>query len=436
MPNYIKTDYFDRYGAIMQFNLNKDEPIHRWYPFVEGYSSEFIKSIIEELDFIPECCLDPFSGSGTTSLELQKMGIRCYSFEVSPFMHELSSVKLRTDYTMEGFNKNVLILNEHINNSPEDVERYINFPKQRNYVEKESITKWHYDFEVMRGILDIKYAISMIKDKKYESLFRIALASILLSVSNMYRNGKCLSYKKDFVNRQKLQRKDVHNVFFKKIETEIRSDIIGINKIKQQKGKLLSNRKLCFHGDARQLLKGLDDDSIDLVITSPPYLNSRDYTDSYIDELRVLGYMDNVVSEQEYRSKTIRSHVQVKWGNIEPMNIPTLIEAYNNILRYKEEFWNDSLPDMISGYFWDMNEIFTYLYQKMRTGGKIYFNVGNSAYYKTEIKVDEIISEIAENIGFNIIEIRKARKMKASSQQKKYFDYLLESVIVMEKEPN
>ena len=34
----------------MQFNKNKLEPFHRWYPFVEGYSKEFIQSIILELD--------------------------------------------------------------------------------------------------------------------------------------------------------------------------------------------------------------------------------------------------------------------------------------------------------------------------------------------------------------------------------------------------
>ena len=34
----------------MQFNKNKKEPFHRWYPFVEGYSKEFIQSIVKEMD--------------------------------------------------------------------------------------------------------------------------------------------------------------------------------------------------------------------------------------------------------------------------------------------------------------------------------------------------------------------------------------------------
>ena len=76
---YLYTDFLEQYGRIMQFNKNKTEPFHRWYPFVEGYSKEFIQSIIQEMDKSTLTCLEPFSGSGTTALELQNLGIECHS---------------------------------------------------------------------------------------------------------------------------------------------------------------------------------------------------------------------------------------------------------------------------------------------------------------------------------------------------------------------
>ncbi len=432
MPEYERKDYTDIYGAIMSFDKNKETPIHQWYPFVEGYASDFIKSIVDELNYKPECCLDIFSGSGTTNLEMQNMGIKCYSFEISPFMYELSRVKLRTDYTLNNFDNNVRKLKKLISKSPLDIENFEKFPQNRNYVEKEGLVKWHYDTEVMRGILDIKYAINLINDDLYSPLFRIALASILLKVSNMYRNGKCISYKKNFDKRQMLSRLDVHECFYERLDNVFRLDIENIEK--NNINQIVNNYNNCKHGDTRELINTLDNNSIDLLITSPPYLNSRDYTDSYIDELRVLGYMDNISSEQSYRSKTIRSHVQVKWDKNNPLEIPLLIDSYNKIKEYEEEFWNNSLLDMISGYFWDMDTIFKSLYDKMKFGGSIFFNVANSAYYETEIEVDKIIAEIAENNGFKVVEIREARRMKPSSQQRKKFDYLIESVIVMKKE--
>ena len=83
MVMYKHVDYYKTYGRIMQFNKNKKEPIHRWYPFVEGYSREFIESILKEMKKKELVCLEPFSGSGTTALELQNNNIPCYAFNCS-----------------------------------------------------------------------------------------------------------------------------------------------------------------------------------------------------------------------------------------------------------------------------------------------------------------------------------------------------------------
>lgn len=100
---YKHTDYFKKYGRIMQFNKNKKEPFHRWYPFVEGYSKEFIQSIVKEMDRNNLVCLEPFSGSGTTALELQNCGIACFAFEVNPLMYLIARVKLENGYELERF---------------------------------------------------------------------------------------------------------------------------------------------------------------------------------------------------------------------------------------------------------------------------------------------------------------------------------------------
>ena len=100
---YTHADYLEKYGRIMQFNKNKQEPIHRWYSFVEGYSKEFIQSIISEMDRSDLVCLEPFSGSGTTALELQNNNIPCFSFEVNPLMYLIAKAKLENTYDLLKF---------------------------------------------------------------------------------------------------------------------------------------------------------------------------------------------------------------------------------------------------------------------------------------------------------------------------------------------
>lgn len=410
----------------MQFNKNKTSFIHQWYPFVEGYSKEFITNIIEEIDYDPQFALDPFAGSGTTPVELQEMGINCYSFEVSPFMHLLATVKLERNYNLQNFIDHHIAMGQFLNGKLHNIRQLILPPLANTFQPGKGKKKWVFDIGVMNGILDIKYAISLVPVEKYRKLFSIALASILLDVSNVYRNGKCLSYKEDWEDK-KTSRRKVHKKFLDKLSNLIQPDIEKLETIVST----VNNLKYCIHGDVRNSISQIPNGSIDLVITSPPYLNSRDYTDIYMAELWILDLVKNYEELKQLRHNTFISHVQVKHGEIDALEIPELKNVLKKLNFKKNEMWNDDLPTMIKGYFKDMDTLFSQLKLKMQPRKKIFFNVANSAYYGVEIKVDEIVSAIAENHGFTIDEIREARQLKPSSQQKETIKSLRESVIVM-----
>lgn len=423
---YKVLDYTEVYSRIMQFNKNKTTFIHKWYSFVEGYSKEFIASVIEELDYIPELAFDPFAGSGTTPLELQDLNIKCYSCEVSPFMHQLATVKLETNYNEEKFLNSLILIANILNGNLLPIRTLMSPPKAKTFEPKENLKKWIFNKSVMDGILDIKYSIEKLEDTIYKDLFSIALASILLEVSNAYRDGKSLKYKKNWKDNI-ISRRDVHAKFLKKLSEIFLPDISKFTFLNPK----LSNKKLCMHGDVREEIKLLDDNSIDLVITSPPYLNSRDYTDIYIAELWVLDLVKDYEELRELRKNTLRSHVQIKHGKIELIDSLELKEVIEKLECNMEDHWNVELISMIKGYFEDMQSLFIQLKKKMKPNKKIFFNVANSAYYGIEIKVDQIVAEIAEKNGFVVNEIRKARNLKPSSQQKEKINSLRETVIVL-----
>ncbi|MFJ6209194.1 hypothetical protein [Lysinibacillus sp. NPDC092081] len=433
MAEYKYIDCFNKYDSIMQFNKNKKKYIHGWYPFVEGYSKEFINSILSELDYVPQHCLEPFSGSGTTALELQKYNIKCTSFEVNPFMYTLARSKLRTDYTVQSLKRHLSSIEKTFLDVIPEIETIHSPPIYKSMMQRKNLDKWMFNLETMRGLLDIKSAIEEINDSKYKQLFKISLASLLLEMSNVYRNGKCLSYKKGWKEVNEIHREDVHELFVEKVNKAILPDIEKINRYKRAKGQLFSNHNNCYLGDCKEKISLLENGSIDLVITSPPYLNSRDYTDTYMIELWMLDLIKDYDQLRGLRRKTFKSHVQVAWGEMPLLNIKELSDAIEKLEPYKEKFWNKNLLEMIKGYFVDMDMLFGKLKGKMKSGGKVYLNVANSAYYGVEIEVDKIISTIAENHEFEIEEIRKARKIKPSSQQKELIPYLLEVVIVMRK---
>lgn len=422
---YKHVDYYKTYGRIMQFNKNKKEPIHRWYPFVEGYSREFIQSILNEMGETNLMCLEPFSGSGTTALELQNNGIQCYSFEVNPLMYLIARVKMEKEYDISR------------------IEYWLDFVKDRRKdiqisLETEFNTlyeglgkkKWNYNLDIGSAVEKLKQSVNLIDELIYKELFTVALASILLEVSNLYRNGKCLSYKRNWKERQ-ISENDVYRLFDEKVVSEMKQDIN-----KGEKDKKISNKAFLFNEDSRTGIEDkVPDESIDLVITSPPYLNSRDYTDTYMLELKTLGFTETSEKIRKLREKTLRSHVQIKWKDETNIQNELLMKTINQLEIASEniEQWNSSIIDMVRLYFVDMQRIFSVLYKKMKNGGRVYFNVSNSAYFNVLIDTLEICASIAENEGFNVIEIRDARKLKTSPQQKEKIDKLLEGVIVLER---
>lgn len=426
--DYKFIDCSEKYQSVMQFDKNKNVFVHRWYPFVEGYSKEFIEGILGELSFKPKCALEPFCGSGTTPVELQNHNIKCYSFEVSPFMHLLSTVKLGRQYNVDTFEYYVKAVTKKLSHTSRNIRKIEPIPFGNTIVKREDSKKWNFHDNAIDGILDIRYAIrTTVDNDDYKNLFTIALASIIIQASNVFRNGKCLSYKNGWETRI-FSRKDIHNFFLERLNSIFAEDIRIISK----QNSSVNNSEICYLGDVRTNIQQVPNGKVDLIITSPPYLNSRDYTDIYMLELKVLQLINSYEELRELRKNTLRSHVQVPYDKIFPIENERLQDSISKMLNNKQNTWNSDIINMICAYFEDMQFLFSEFAKKMRKDGVIYFNVANSAYYGVEVPVDFIIADIAESCGFKIREIRKARDLKTSPQQSNIIGKLRESVIVID----
>lgn len=300
----------------------------------------------------------------------------------------------------------------------------------KSIVEKNQLDKWIFDKDVFTTINIIKSSIKNISDKKYRELFEIIFASLFLRYSNVYRNGKCLSYKKNWKNINH-NCEELKEEFLYKLKMITMEDIKKLNQY--NKKELFSNKSNCIFGDMRKKISLIENSSVDLIITSPPYLNSRDYTDIYMIELWMLDLVKNYENVKNLRQNTLRSHVQISFKELKPLNIKLLIDTIEELKKYREKFWNKNLLNMIIGYFEDMNILFSNLKNKLTDRGRVYFNVANSAYHGVLIEVDKIIAEIAIANGLQVEEIRVARYLKTSGQQKELIDKLRESVIIIKK---
>ena len=412
---------------LVTFGHNKFHAKHRWYPFVEGFSSEFVRRIIGQQDYPVKVCYDPFGGVGTTALTCQELNIKCISSEANPFIADIATAKLM-DFDSQSFEVDLAMFCDFLSKRNGPIAR----PEfeSKTFFESDSQNKWLFHADAADGLLDIKSGISTILFSELDNvtLFKLAYASIIVNVSNVFRNGKCLSYRKKWEDR-KFNRQEVHNLFIDHCRNLILTDL----KTSALRNNTEKNVNYLFKGDSREIVKSIEEDTIDLVITSPPYLNSRDYTDIYRLELWMLGYVSTFASEQLVRKSALTSHVQYKLPDfVSPKS--DILAAYLFAIKDMKA-WNSNISNMIKGYFFDMNQFLHDLFNKLTKDGTVYINVSNSCYFSLECEVDLIIAELAVGIGYSVKEIQVARHIRTSSQQKGTLKVMRESVIVLKKSP-
>ena len=183
-------------------------------------------------------------------------------------------------------------------------------------------------------------------------------------------------------------------------------------------------------------LRALPRESIDAVITSPPYLNSFDYTDVYMPELWALGFVNNYADVRRLRRQTFCSHVQVKW-QFERAGLPENVLQLISIIS-KKSLWNSTLPEMVTGYFVHLQRLLTELNRVICPGGHLCFVIGTSSYYNVDIPTDFLLASMAEKAGLAIDEVRVIRPFSKSTQQisagnKTAVATLRESLVILRK---
>jgi hypothetical protein len=344
--------------------------------------------------------IDPFVGSGTVSVVAALSGVPSVGFEVNPFLAFLSKAKLQQcapDLVDRWCSK----LHQEIEKGEKsELEGFSTFSWSCG------LDKWLFNRGVLRAFrggwqstLDIPTPVA--------ELFRLALMGAALDTCNATRDGKCLRYRKNW-RQLKFDGKDFLSAFDKRIEV-IRNDL--------EKCPIKGGISKVLRADIRGALqKGLSR-LFKLCVTSPPYLNSFDYSDVYRPELFLGGFVKNNKDLRRVRLQTVRSHVQIKW---EPPTMTTFGPLYNEavarIREHKNLLWDHRLLTMIQAYFEDISGVLKNLRTFAQSDASLWLIVSTSAYAGVEIPVDLIIADIGVQVGWSLREVDVLRHLRSSGQ--------------------
>jgi len=409
------------------FQINKKLPVHRWFPFTQGYSEPLVDFLIEYLGAEKNkgvTILDPFVGSGTTILTSKKRGINTISFDISPLMIWVSKTKV-SSLDIKSFRK----INDFLSKLKVEKKSLKNEDVFPEFLSKA------FSSQIWQQVKLIKNEISNSKLSQQEKdLLILGLVGILEDVSQIRKHGSHYRYmlNPDSIGLQKLNIKilnpesDILPIFKKQIYKMI-EDIEVTEKASDKN----NSRHQILLGDAKTFK--LEKNSVDFVITSPPYLNRNNYIAQQKAELSLLSLVKNQVEYKKLVRSTFRSHTDSDLD----LNVSDAVPEVQKIISAMEltDGNNSKIPQMIAGYFFDLEKNLENLYNVMRRGGRAAFVVGNSRWGGVVVPVDHLLLLLAEKQGFKAEKIFVTRMKGNSPQQMKQFGKIpvRESIVIFKK---
>jgi len=361
----FKLEEKPEWGELATFVPNKKDPVYNWFYYKEGFSRELVFKVVEMFGLTQNALvLDPFCGSGTTLLACKQLGINSVGFDVLPISVFSSTVKTR-DYDTEA-------LREHAKTLLRTKFRRFDF-------DVPSIVRRAFNKYALEDTIFFRHEINKIEDEKARDFFLLSLMNAAMKISYAWKDGAVIKIRKKHTPPL---RKFFNRTIYKMI-----SELDNF-----QKGECETIVNQC---DARRM--NLDDNSVDAVITSPPYLNQIDYIKVYEIENFILGGLPK---------PPIRSFV----GFGEDIEV------------------TNKLP-----YFDDMNMVLKELHRVCKPGANVAIVVGNGYINREIIESDIRIAELAESIGFTVEKIYVLNKRFALEERTKKKGILRESMIVLKK---
>jgi len=387
------------------FVSNKSHPIHRWISWIAGFSWEFagdaIDRYITSTGRETALVLDPFAGVGTTLIEAQRRGVASVGFEINPFPYLAAKAKLEAAVVdLDRFRAQIRHYVQTLGPIENAVDvrgvaaaatpRRVPPPGFRSRVP-------FFSPKVERKVLLSLDYIDALEPGPISDLFRLAFATTMVSFSNY-------TYEPSLSSRPGAGRPLQENATVVPIIAEKLAQMADDIAVYEAELDVLG-RKALFDVHLGSFFDGamrLHDGTVDLVVTSPPYLNNYHYVRNTRPHLFWLGYVSKSQDLWHYEHgsfgkywQTVRDAEPIRLA-FEMPGLARQIEELRQLNPHKGVYGGAGWANYAATYFNDSHRFIQELRRLLRPGGIAVVVVGNNILQGVEFKVDEELVRIAE----------------------------------------
>ena len=392
---------------------NRDVPVHRWVPWIAGFSKDFVEDALGRFIEAPGTVLDPFAGVGTSLVEADIAGHEAVGFEINPYATFASRTKLKAHRVKV----------DHLRDA---IDAFRSFGREAMVKKIEPCTvppkgfrtrTPFYSPKVLHKVLLALDFCNSQKDPHIANFFRLAFASTMVHYSNY-------SYEPSLGRKSTVGRPEVND--FPVIET-----LTG--KLSQMADDVIWYRNKRIGGkrrDGRVFLKSFFDgykdilpQSVDLLVTSPPYLNNYHYNRNTRPHLYWLGFchsprdlkqLENLNFGTYWQNARDRNQVELDPA-IEDAEIRRVVAEVRSKNPEKGIYGGQGWANYAALYFNDCVRFITGVRWCLRPGATALVVIGNSILQGVSIPTDLFLAKIAEQHGLIVSDIHFPRNTRVGN---------------------
>ena len=398
---------------------NKALSIHRWVNWIAGFSGDFVQSVIHQYLPTPkkaDIVLDPFAGVGTTLVEAYRKGINCIGFEINPFAALVSKVKLqapeidvsnlkRIIHDYRGYMRKIELSKDAVALTP-DSEVPSGFHSRIPFFSKTIETQ-------------VLFTLDFIDDltPSFKDIFRVALGAVFVGFSNYSYEPSLGS--RPAAGKSLISYAPVGQIISQKLEQMAEDIALLQHEINGQSQQSIRKIYSSSYFDSNNFI---EPDSVNLVVTSPPYMNNY----HYVRNTRPQLYWAALAKSSDDLKRLEEANFGKYWQTVRgrksislDFDLPVLEEQISEIREkncHKGVYGGSGWANYISAY---MNDLYRFIgllgKQLCPQNGIAVIVLGNSVIQGIHIPVEQYTAQIAEMLNFNADSINVLRSRVGSS---------------------
>ena len=425
--------------------LTEDLPVHRWYQFVLGYPPHLVQYYVEKFDLTSRATVfDPFCGTGTTNVECLKKNITNYGLEANLLPCFASRVKttlqldvsLLRDY-LSYIGQSLILSFERLNLSenlpllplPDSKKDpcLVSVIPSLSEEQQKILPKNFISEKPLQKVLVAKKIIATIQEPAIRAFFLLALANLIVNKAGNIAFGPEIYRTKP--------KADIDFLDYYAYNT-----LTMIDDLDMYSGSITAQASI-MRGDSRDVRQYLPDSllhSIQGIITSPPYPNEKDYTRSTRLESVLLDFVKTRKDLRSLKEYLLRSNSRNIFVNDHDGEHVARFERIGRIADQIEEKrlalhktsgFEKMYHKIVRHYFGGMFLHFQSLKPFLAHGAKLAYVVGDQmSFFRIHIPTAELLAEIADYLGFKVIETELWRRRMATATKQQ----VDENVLILE----